>query len=60
MIPCQMGYQEVKIETIIVEGDISWILGRNTMKNLGMVIDVQLGVLIIEKLFHVNQMKMTI
>ena len=55
-----MGKQEVKINTIIVKGVIPWILGRNTMKNLGMVIDVQLGVLIIEKLFHVNQMKMTI
>ena len=42
-----MGNQEVKIETVIVEGDIPWILGRNTMRNLGMVIDVQQGVLTI-------------
>ena len=27
----------------MVEGDIPWILGRNTMKDLGMVIDIKRG-----------------
>ena len=43
IILCKIGNQEAKIETIVMESDIPWILGRNTMSKLGIVIDVQHG-----------------
>ena len=40
-IPCRIKDVEVEIETTVVEGDIPWILGRNSISDLEIIIDIR-------------------
>ena len=39
-IPCDMGGERIYIRTIIVQGDIPWLIGRETMARMKMEIGI--------------------
>ena len=39
-IPCQWGRRVIYIRTHVVDGDLPWLLGRETMNNLDVQIDI--------------------
>ena len=39
-IPCILGNQKVKLRTEIIKGDIPWLIGRETMEKMGLIIDI--------------------
>lgn len=40
-IPCKIGDKKVKIRTEIIEGEVPWLIGRETMVNMGLIMDIE-------------------
>ena len=41
LIPCKIGNRKCFIETYIVEGEIPWLVGKESLKRMGAVLDLE-------------------
>lgn len=49
-IPCQINKRNFKIKTEVVDGDIPWLIGKDTMARMGMIIHIEEKMATISKL----------
>ena len=54
VIPVNLGGRKVGLTTEVVEGDIPWLLGKKTLKQMKAILDLGRGLIRIGDLGHVE------